>query len=114
MLFDHSLELTAGHWAVIFISERQDDPAGYAGMDEATMSAVSELPGFIGWESVRQSPVGIFISYWKDLDSINIWRTDSLHREAKEQGRRTWYSAYRSLVCRIEEAHHFVREDGNR
>ncbi|MEZ4798266.1 MAG: antibiotic biosynthesis monooxygenase [Flavobacteriales bacterium] len=104
------IKLEPGNYAVIFLSERPDSPDGYSDMDEQTMEAVSKLPGFLGYESARVSPFGMFISYWKDLDAINAWRTDSLHAEAKQKGRSTWYTAYRSVVCKIEETHQFRRE----
>lgn len=101
--------LREGNYAVIFLSERPDSPDGYSEMDESTMEAVSKLPGFLGYESARVSPFGMFISYWENMDAINGWRTDNLHKEAKQKGRSHWYNAYRSVVCRIEETHMFRR-----
>lgn len=103
------IKLIPGNYAVIFLSERSDSPDGYAEMDEKTMRAVSQMNGFLGFESTRVSPFGVFISYWKDLDSINSWREAGLHREAKVEGKKAWYNAYRSVVCRIEEASQFRR-----
>lgn len=78
-------------------------------MDRRTMEEVARLPGFLGWDSARESPSGIFISYWSDREAIDRWRHHSLHLEAKAEGRLSWYDFYRSLVCRIEEAREFAR-----
>ncbi len=110
MPMNHSLQLSPDNWAVIFISEREENPPGYADMDQATMDAVSAIPGFLGWESARQSPTGIFISYWENEEAIQYWRDHELHKQAKGEGRRSWYTAYRSVVCKVCETHYFRRE----
>lgn len=103
------IQLVPGNYAVLFLSERIDSPDGYDTMDVKTMEAVSQLEGFLGFENARVSPFGIFISYWRDKASIDIWRNASLHAQAKQEGKAMWYSAYRSVVCRIEETSHFRR-----
>ncbi|HAG05862.1 MAG TPA: hypothetical protein DCG68_03270 [Cryomorphaceae bacterium] len=67
------------------------------------------MEGYLGYELVRNGEDAIFISYWKDKEAVDSWRTDALHREAKMQGRAHWYHAYRSVVCPIEETSHFRR-----
>ena len=103
------LPLTAGNYAVLFLSERPADPEGYADMDQRTMAAVEAMEGYLGYELVRNGQDAIFISYWKDKAAVDAWRTAALHREAKVQGRAHWYHAYRSVVCPIEETSHFRR-----
>ena len=82
------LPLTAGNYAVLFLSERPTDPEGYADMDQRTMAAVEAME--MGYELVRNGQDAIFISYWKDKAAVDSWRTDALHREAKMQGRAHW------------------------
>jgi len=103
------LNLTPGNYAVLFLSERPTDPEGYADMDQRTMEAVERLPGYLGYELVRNGEDAIFISYWADKAAVEAWRNDQLHREAKTQGRSHWYYAYRSVVCPIEATSHFRR-----
>ncbi len=105
----NNLALQPGNYAVLFLSERGLNPEGYADMDQRTMAAVEELPGYLGYELVRNGEDAIFISYWEDKSAVDQWRTDALHREAKTQGRAHWYHAYRSVVCPIEETSHFRR-----
>ncbi len=99
-------------YAVLFISEREVDPApeGYPAMDEATMRAVSTLNGFLGYDVARTGKDGIFISYWRDMEAINAWKHNALHKEAKREGHARWYDAYRTVICKIESFDEFRRE----
>lgn len=101
--------LAKGCWAVIFNSIRELDPPGYAAMDDATMKSASEIPGFLGYESVRNGKEGMFISYWESEEAIEQWKNHPLHLEAKKMGKSTWYDAFRSVVCRIESTTHLFR-----
>ena len=42
------------------------------------------MEGFLGEDSARND-YGISVSYWRDLDSIEVWRQNSEHRWAKER-----------------------------
>lgn len=79
-------------------------------MDELTMKTVSELDGFLGYDSSRGGKDGIFISYWRDLKSIEQWRHNTVHKEAKREGRARWYDAYRTVICKIKHFDDFRRE----
>lgn len=94
---------------VIFITERGEDMMDYNEMDARTMQEAHSIEGFIGFESLRVSPMGIFISYWKDLASVNRWKEHAMHREAKSKGVSLWYDAFRSIVCPIEDLSFFRR-----
>lgn len=78
-------------------------------MDEATLSAVQKLDGFLGFDSSRDGKNGIFISYWSDTDAIEAWKHNKLHKRAKEAGRARWYDAYRTVICKIEHYDEFRR-----
>lgn len=91
------------YYAVIFISEKQDDLSGYDEMNQRTMEGALALPGCLGYTAVP----GNFISYWDSLESINEWRNNATHREAKEKGRRQWYTYYHSMIARVEHSHEF-------
>ncbi len=98
-------------YAVLFISERDDNPPhpGYAAMDEATMSAVSALDGFLGFDSARTGKDGIFISYWSSVKAIEKWKHNDLHKRAKQAGKERWYDAYRTVICKVEHFDDFRR-----
>ena len=99
-----NLDLKPGNYAVIFSSERSVNPSpeGYDAMDEATMRAVEQLDGYLGYEVVRNGTDAVFVSYWRDAESVNAWRHATLHGEAKREGRERWYDGFRSLVCAFD------------
>lgn len=98
-------------YAVLFISEREIAPApeGYAEADVATMDRVSKLDGFLGFDNARNGKDGIFISYWRDLAAIEEWKNDPIHISAKTDGKKKWYDAYRTVICKIEHFDDFRR-----
>lgn len=55
-------------------------------MDELTINEVSKNIGYIGHEVFEKDRKNIFISYWKDLDSIKKWKFNKLHKKAKKKG----------------------------
>jgi len=94
------------YYAVIFISEKNEDISGYEEMNDRTMQGALSLNGCLGYSSVP----GTFISYWDNMYSINEWRNNSLHKQAKEQGKKQWYKYYHSLICKVEHAHEFFSQ----
>lgn len=86
---------------MIFTSERTDGDNGYQVMAARMVELALMQPGFLGFESARES-VGITVSYWKDLDSIRNWRISLDHQEAQRLGRETWYSAFKVRIARVE------------
>ena len=103
------LKLVPGNYAVIFISERETSLPDYDAMDEATMDKAEAMDGYLGYEVVRNGKQAIFISYWRDRATVDPWRQDALHRDAKSQAPQ-WYDAYRSIICPIESARLFRSE----
>ncbi|SNS42348.1 Heme-degrading monooxygenase HmoA [Noviherbaspirillum humi] len=89
------------YYAVIFTSIRTDADQGYADMAARMVELAARQPGFLGMESVRQE-VGITVSYWKDLESIRAWKANAEHLQAQQLGRSTWYSAFKTRICKVE------------
>src|SRR5215207_7873627 len=84
------------YYACIFTSLRTPGDEGYGVMAEKMLMLAREQPGFLGVESTRGADgLGITVSYWSDLESITQWKQVAAHREAQEEGRRSWYSQYR-------------------
>ena len=72
------------------------------------MELAQQQHGYLGYSSVSKPEGGIFISYWKDEDSIQGWREDSRHGEAKSKARDwDWYSYYHSMITKVESSHVF-------
>ena len=91
------------YYAVIFISEKNEDLSGYEDMNSKTMEGALSSKGCLGYSSAP----GNFVSYWDTMDSINEWRNHDLHKQAKEQGKKQWYKYYHSLICEVKHSHEF-------
>ena len=97
--------LEAPYYAVIFSYQRSNNLEGYQEMDDATLDLVKTMPGFLGHEVTgNSSEHAIFISYWKDMASIEHWKKNDLHKRAKEKGKTQWYQWYHSQICKVERS----------
>ena len=95
-------------FAVIFTSTRTEGDNGYAEASERMMQRVAEQPGFLGIDSIRGADgVGITVSYWESEAAILAWREHPEHRVIQARGRAEWYSAFQTLVCRVEREYRF-------
>lgn len=99
------------YYAVVFTSQRTDvDEAGYIATADRMEELAAVQPGFLGIDSARGTGgLGMSVSYWKDLDSIRLWREQAEHQVAQQQGKSTWYAAYSLRVCRVEAEQTFER-----
>ncbi|MHC8396377.1 antibiotic biosynthesis monooxygenase family protein [Pseudomonas sp. LB3P93] len=99
---------SAPYFAVIFTSLRTDGDHGYAEAAERMVELAREQPGFLGVESARgEDGLGIKVSYWASEAAILAWKHHPEHREIRERGRSTWYSACHTRVCKVERAYAF-------
>lgn len=99
------------YYAVIFSSVRTEGENGYTEMAEKMEALARQQPGFLGVESARND-VGITVSYWKDLESIQKWKQHSDHLLAQQLGRTDWYRHYKTRICLVERDYGFEKMDG--
>jgi len=92
------------YFAVIFSSVLSDDSKGYEEMAAAMVEAASKQPGFLGYESLREGPCGVTISYWASEPDIERWRQHAHHLTAQRLGRQRWYQRYELRVCEVKRA----------
>ncbi|WP_417609648.1 antibiotic biosynthesis monooxygenase family protein [Owenweeksia hongkongensis] len=97
---------TAPFYAVIFISRKGENLEGYEEMDARMMELAQQQEGYLGYSSVSKLAGGIFISYWQDEESIQKWRVDSRHGEAKGKAK-DWYAYYHSMISKVESSYIF-------
>lgn len=103
--------LDADYYAVIFTSIRTDDDRGYGQMADRMVRLASQMPGFLGVESVGGSDgLGITVSYWKSEDAIECWKAHSQHQVAQAAGKTTWYTEYALRVATVERAYGKISE----
>ena len=97
------------YYAVIFTSLRTpSDEAAYAAMADKMNELARRQPGFLGMEHARDI-LGITISYWDSLASIEAWKSHPEHQLAQEEGRKTWYEWYQIRICRVDREYDFQR-----
>ncbi|PCJ64561.1 MAG: antibiotic biosynthesis monooxygenase [Bacteroidetes bacterium] len=89
------------YYAVIFTTLQSDNTEGYLEMAKQMEDLVSLQKGFLGFDSARDK-VGITVSYWKDLESINLWRNNMEHQAAKQTGKEQWYKDYTLRIAKVE------------
>ena len=89
------------YYAVIFTSIRTQIEEGYQEMAEEMVRLAALQPGYLGHESARET-LGITISYWESLESIQQWKAQSDHLLAQKFGREKWYLAYSTRIAKVE------------
>jgi heme-degrading monooxygenase HmoA len=99
------------YYAVIFYNQKGKNLEGYKEMDDLTLSLAQQEAGYLGHEYVSKENQTLFISYWKDMESIHHWKKNSDHILAKQKGIAQWYDWYSIKICKVEYHHIFNRSD---
>ena len=100
------IQIKKGNVAVIFVSRRTENTAGYAEAAAEMEAEVRRAPGYLGHDSVSSADgQGITISYWQDAGSAAAWRAHARHSEVREDGRKRWYGWYRLVVADVCRAY---------
>jgi heme-degrading monooxygenase HmoA len=94
------------YFAVIFSSVRTPSDHGYAAAAARMDELAKVQPGYLGIDSAR-SDIGITVSYWRDLESVRLWKNQVEHLAIQQRGRAAWYSRYTVRVARIEYEYDF-------
>jgi heme-degrading monooxygenase HmoA len=78
-----------------------------AGDDYARMAAEMEahartFDGFVDMKAyLAADGERLTVVWWRDEESLAVWRNDARHRVAQQQGRERWYEYYRMDVAEI-------------
>ena len=96
---------TAPFFASIFNYYLSDDLEGYEAYDTETLALVKQIPGFLGYESMKHDGRGMFISYWQSKEAIAEWAKNPIHQKAKELGQAKWYRYYHSIIAQVDRFH---------
>lgn len=94
------------YYAVIFTSILNEEQIDYGPMAEKMIKLANDIDGFLGIESARES-IGISVSYWRDMESIERWKEHSEHQFAKKMGIQKWYKSYALRISKVESQHLF-------
>ena len=99
---------TPPYYAVIFTSTRTGASEDYEITAERMLELGSKEEGFLGIESARDAEGnGITVSYWRSLEDIKRWKSNAEHAEAQANGRRKWYSGYKTRIAKVERDYGF-------
>lgn len=97
------------YYAVIFTSIRTGVAEDYKLTAERMIELGSKEEGFLGIESLRdEQGNGITVSYWRSLEDIKRWKSNTEHLEAQANGRKKWYSAYKTRIAKVERDYDFA------
>jgi heme-degrading monooxygenase HmoA len=100
------------YYAVIFTSIRTEIDDNYSTTNDTLEQLAKEIDGYLGIESVRnEDGLGISVSYWKSLESIDTWRKHTQHKMAKEEGINDWYKNYSVRISKVEKDTFFSKKD---
>lgn len=94
------------YYAVIFTSLKTEFDNGYGAMSDKMNELATKQKGFLGFESAREG-VGITVSYWQSLEDIKEWKNNSQHLVAQELGKKQWYKAFKTRICKVERDYEF-------
>ncbi len=96
------------YFAVIFTSILTEETQNYNEMAMEMERLARKQEGFLEMETARND-IGITISYWKSLSSIEKWKKNFAHAKAQELGKEKWYQSYRVRICKVEKEYDFKR-----
>ena len=94
------------YYAVIFSSTLKQNSQEYQYTSLQLEDLAKENEGFLGFEAARNA-IGIFVSYWKDLESIQKWKSQTDHRLAQQRGYKEWYKSFRIRIAKVERDYGF-------
>ena len=77
------------YYAVIFTSVLSQSDPEYFSINDQLRKQADKLEGFLGEDSARND-YGISVSYWRDLETIEVWRKNIEHRLAKKKEKKAF------------------------
>ena len=88
-------------YAVIFHAEiAQLDDEYFATAKQMRELAMTHY-GCLDFVATTEGEREVAISYWPSLDHIRLWKQNSEHLGAQQQGRARWYKSYKVEVVEV-------------
>ena len=88
------------YYAVILTSLRTNSDHGYNAMAECMAALAALQPGYLGAETAREG-VGITVSYWRDLASVQAWKVQADHLVAQQTGQSQRHARYTTRIANV-------------
>lgn len=95
---------------IVFRSRLKPDAAetGYSDMAAEMYSRAHDVPGFISIKSFQaEDGERLSLVYWKDAETLALWRNDERHRVAQSKGREQWYEWYSIEIADVTRSSEF-------
>jgi heme-degrading monooxygenase HmoA len=95
---------------ILFRSKLTPEAAeGYPEMAAEMDAHARTFDGFIEVKSfLAEDGERLTVVWWRDEESLAVWRNDARHRFAQQQGRARWYEYYRMDVAEIVRRKEFT------
>lgn len=91
--------------AVIFeVMPRASAEGRYFDIAAGLRESLDQIDGFISverFESLASRGKFLSLSFWRDEDAVQAWRTHALHRDAQSAGRSHVFADYRLRVAHV-------------
>ena len=93
------------YYVVIFTSVHKNvEKEEYDKTSAKMVELAQNILGYLWVESIRDAfGFGITSVYWKDKESIDIWRNHTERKNAKKRGRAIWYEKYMIRITKVEK-----------
>ena len=98
---------------VVLFRSRLTEQAGddYHQMAAEMYNSAKDIPGFIDFKSYKADDgERISVIWWKDEETLKLWREHPRHRIAQQAGRDKWYENYKIEIAEVKRTNEFVRE----
>jgi len=95
---------------ILFRSKLTPEAAdGYPEMAAEMDAHARTFDGFIDVKSfLAEDGERLTVVWWRDEESLAIWRNDVRHRFAQQQGRARWYEYYKMDVATVIRQRDFI------
>lgn len=98
--------LVSANYVVIFRARLQSEPGeDYATTADRMRQLALYQFGCVEFQAVCEGNYEVALSYWRDQESIEIWKRHVEHIIAQQRGRSAWYESYRVEVARVERSY---------
>lgn len=100
---------------VILFRSRLTPAAGadYQSLDAELEGLVKENPGYVSHKAYQAADGERLTLVWfKDQESLRVWKTLPRHAEAQQRGRERWYEHYTLDVAEVVRSTRFQRPGG--
>ena len=92
------------HVVIFEVEPKPDGKDRYLEIAGQLRAELEGLDGFISierFQSLGDDGKMLSLSYWRDAEAINAWRTKAEHRKAQAEGRRDLFANYRIRVAEV-------------